>query len=220
MPLVYSFVARGNDILADHAAFSGNVKQIAGDLLPKVEAEKCTFTAQQHTFNFLKVQPFTFLVVADEAFGRQLPFAFLDRVNQEFITKHGTKATTAPPGSFQKIFGPQLKQHMEYVQSHPEEISKVAAVQKQVDEVRNIMVDNIDKVLQRGERLEVLVDRTEALSMNAEAFRNQGRTLRRTMWWNNLKVKILIAFLVLVLAVVIFLLACFAGGNNCTKRSG
>jgi hypothetical protein len=34
----------------------------------------------------------------------------------------------------------------EYVQSHPEEISKVAAVQKQVDEVRNIMVDNIDKV--------------------------------------------------------------------------
>jgi hypothetical protein len=74
------------------------------------------------------------------------------------------------------------------------------------------------QVLQRGERLEVLVDRTEALSMNAEAFRNQGRTLRRQMWWNNLKVKILIAFLVLVLAVVIFLLACFAGGNNCTKR--
>lgn len=112
MPLVYSLVARGNDVLADHAAFSGNVKQIAGDLLPKVEADKCTFTAQQHTFNFLRVQPFSFLVVADEAFGRQLPFAFLDRVSQEFVTKHGTIATTAPPGSFQKIFGPQLKQHM------------------------------------------------------------------------------------------------------------
>ena len=33
----------------------------------------------------------------------------------------------------------------------------------QVDEVKNIMVDNIEKVLERGERIELLVDKSENL---------------------------------------------------------
>ena len=33
----------------------------------------------------------------------------------------------------------------------------------QVDQVRNIMVDNIEKVLERGERIELLVDKSEQL---------------------------------------------------------
>lgn len=33
----------------------------------------------------------------------------------------------------------------------------------QVDEVKNIMVDNIEKVLERGEKIELLVDKSENL---------------------------------------------------------
>jgi len=33
----------------------------------------------------------------------------------------------------------------------------------QVDEVKNIMVDNIEKVLERGEKIELLVDKTDNL---------------------------------------------------------
>lgn len=33
----------------------------------------------------------------------------------------------------------------------------------QVDEVKNIMVENIEEVLKRGEKIEVLVDRTDDL---------------------------------------------------------
>ena len=33
----------------------------------------------------------------------------------------------------------------------------------QVDEVKSIMVDNIEKVLQRGEKIELLVDKTDDL---------------------------------------------------------
>lgn len=37
----------------------------------------------------------------------------------------------------------------------------------QVDEVKTIMVDNIEKVLERGERLELLVDKTDNLRTQA-----------------------------------------------------
>lgn len=36
--------------------------------------------------------------------------------------------------------------------------------------------------------------------------------------WQTFKMKIIVVFAVLLLAVVIFLLACFAGGQNCTKK--
>ena len=39
----------------------------------------------------------------------------------------------------------------------------------QVDEVKNIMVDNIEKVLERGERIELLVDKTENLRSQVRA---------------------------------------------------
>lgn len=34
---------------------------------------------------------------------------------------------------------------------------------RQVDEVKNIMVENIEKVLERGEKIELLVDKTDDL---------------------------------------------------------
>eukprot|EP00877_Chromochloris_zofingiensis_P007989 jgi/Chrzof1/3443/Cz12g25180.t1 len=107
----------------------------------------------------------------------------------------------------------------EYCTNHPDEISKVAAVQKKVDEVKNIMVENIEKVLERGERIELLVDKTDDLRFQAEKFQKSGRQLRNKMWWANLKMKIIVVLVVLLAAVVIFLLACFAGGNNCVKKN-
>ena len=76
--------------------------------------------------------PAAFLVVADEAFGRQVPFAFLEKVKEEFFAKWQDKAAGAIAHSLDKSFGPRLKYWMEYCEAHPEELSKVAAVQKKV----------------------------------------------------------------------------------------
>lgn len=77
--------------------------------------------------------------------------------------------------SLQQSFGPQLKRHMQFAADKPEELSKVAVVQKQVSEVKNVMMDNIEKVLDRGEKIELLVDKTENLRTQADAFQ---RTVR------------------------------------------
>jgi uncharacterized membrane protein YidH (DUF202 family) len=45
----------------------------------------------------------------------------------------------------------------------------------------------------------------------ADRFVRTGRTLRRRMWWQNCKMKLVIAFAVVLLAVIIFLLVCFSG---------
>ena len=46
-----------------------------------------------------------FLVVADEGYGRQVPFAFLEKVREEFQQKFADKGRTSPAHSLDKQFG-------------------------------------------------------------------------------------------------------------------
>ncbi|KAB0377573.1 hypothetical protein FD755_012017, partial [Muntiacus reevesi] len=61
-------------------------------------------------------------------------------------------------------------------------------VQNQVDEVIDVMQENITKVIERGERLDELQDKSESLSDNATAFSNRSKQLRRQMWWRGCKI--------------------------------
>lgn len=79
-----------------------------------------------------RLLPAAFLVVADEQFGRQIPFAFLEKVREEWQQKWAEKGPAAAAHSLDKSFGPRLKYWMEYCEQHPEELSKVASVQKKV----------------------------------------------------------------------------------------
>jgi len=45
------------------------------------------------------------------------------------------------------------------------------------------MVQNIESVLARGEKLDVLVDKTDDLQDQAQKFQRQGTMLRKKMWW-------------------------------------
>jgi vesicle-associated membrane protein 7 len=54
-------------------------------------------------------------------------------------------------------------------------------------QVRSVMIDNIDKVLERGDRLELLVDKTANMQGNTVRFKRQARRFRNTVWWRNVK---------------------------------
>lgn len=43
-------------------------------------------------------------------------------------------------------YRPRLRDQMQYCTDHPEEVSKLSRVKAQVDQVKSIMMENIDKV--------------------------------------------------------------------------
>ena len=47
------------------------------------------------------------------------------------------------------------------------------------------MTENIERVLERGERMDLLVDKTDRLGVGAHDFRVRSRGLKRQMWWKN-----------------------------------
>jgi hypothetical protein len=60
-------------------------------------------------------------------------------------------------------------------------------------QVRSVMLDNIDRVLERGDRLELLVDKTAAMEGNTMRFKRQARRFRNTVWWRNVKLTYVVA---------------------------
>ncbi|MEQ2228912.1 hypothetical protein ILYODFUR_013492 [Ilyodon furcidens] len=77
------------------------------------------------------------------------------------------------------------------------------SVQSQVDEVIDVMQENISKVIERGERLDDLQDKSESLSDHASAFSSRAKQLHRRMWWRDTKMKMIIALVVVALLLII-----------------
>ncbi|KAL3359949.1 hypothetical protein AABB24_016450 [Solanum stoloniferum] len=97
---------------------------------------------------------------------------------------------------------------MKYCVDNPEEINKLAKVKAQVSEVKGVMMQNIEKVLDRGEKIELLVDKTENLRSQAQDFRQQGTKIRRKLWYENMKIKLIVLGIIIALILIIILSVC------------
>ncbi|KIY95362.1 Vesicle-associated membrane protein [Monoraphidium neglectum] len=189
----------------------------------------------RHTFNFYKTTEWLYLAVADEAFGRQaravacagvaqratdgVPYAYLERIAEAWEGDFARRAQRAGPHSFNRSFGPRLKEQMDFLNANPEAINRVAAVQRKVEDVKSVMVENIDKVVLRGERIQLLVEAAEELEASANQFRKQGRALRQQFWWQNVKTKVaVVGGISLILAFILVFCICFAGANRCVPN--
>ncbi|KNZ81005.1 Vesicle-associated membrane protein [Termitomyces sp. J132] len=81
------------------------------------------------------------------------------------------------------------------------------------------MVQNVEQILNRGERIELLVDKTDVMAGQATAFRRGARTVRRQMWWRNQKILALSIIVGLIILWIIAAQFCGAGLNQCSSRS-
>jgi vesicle-associated membrane protein 2 len=84
---------------------------------------------------------------------------------------------------------------------------KLQQTQAKVDEVVGIMKVNVDKVLERDQKLSELDNRADALQMGAAQFEQQAGKLKRKYWWKNLKMMIIIGIICIILLIIII-------GNN------
>jgi Regulated-SNARE-like domain/Synaptobrevin len=148
-------------------------------LLTKIPCETDTrrsYEYDKHTFHVIVDQGITFLCMSEIGLKRRIAFAFLDDVKREWRERAGSSEGSAIAFSFNESFAPVLKQRMEYFSSNPN-ADHIGKVQLQIDSVKDVMLENIDRVLERGEKIELLVDKTDRLNQEAFKFRKSVRLL-------------------------------------------
>lgn len=130
---------------------------------------KMSYVYDKHIFHYIVDNGMTFLCMADESTKRRITFAFLEDIKGLWRERIGEAEKSALAFSLNDMFAPILRQRMEYYAGNPQATDNISKVQAQIDNVRDVMMENIDKLLERGEKVELLVDKTEKL--NAQAFK-------------------------------------------------
>ncbi|XP_049270503.1 neuronal Synaptobrevin isoform X7 [Rhipicephalus microplus] len=87
---------------------------------------------------------------------------------------------------------------------HQAASKRIQQTQAQVDEVVGIMRVNVEKVLERDQKLSDLDDRADALQQGASQFEQQAGKLKRKFWWKNCKmIAIMVGIGVVVVVIII-----------------
>ncbi|GCE97521.1 Vesicle membrane receptor protein [Zygosaccharomyces mellis] len=81
--------------------------------------------------------------------------------------------------------------------------NKTAALKAEIDDTVGIMRDNINKVAERGERLTTIEDKADNLAVSAQGFKRGANRVRKQMWWKDLKMRLCLFFVCIILIVVI-----------------
>lgn len=210
MSIIYSLIARGTTVLVDYTESSGNFQQITGSILQKIplhDDTKCTYVSGSYHFHVIVDDGLVYLCMADEDFGKRQPYAFLEEIKRKFVNSSlKQRAISAHAYEFRRDFGQVLASQMSlYSDPGYDESDQIAKVRKEVNEVKDVMTQNIEKVLERGEKIDVLVGKTEELDHSSQVFHRQAKRLRREMWWKNKKICLILVFVVAIIIAVIVL---------------
>ncbi|KZF23108.1 synaptobrevin-domain-containing protein [Xylona heveae TC161] len=223
-PLLYSCIAYHTTILAEHTSSpSSKASSLASVILPKIthdSPQKLTYTHNDNYIHYIADAPsdhpgadpsaggLTYLVIARSDLGRRIPFGYLVEIKKRFLASYNPQSTDfgALPSYGAAAFNSELKTLMtEYGTTKAGQADAITNVQNEIENVKGIMTENIERVLERGERIDLLVDKTDRLGGSARDFRVRSRSLRRRMWWKNIRL------MFLLVVVIIFLIYLFVG---------
>ena len=193
MSIIYSVVARGTTILAEHTSASTsttNAPQVASLILEKIQPEdasKLTYVYGDHLVHYITTAAtetihdgVTYMCITSDTEGRRVPFLFLTSIQNLFTEQFSEHdITTAPPYGLNS-FAKTLKAQMEWADGGAKGPGqdKAKEVREEMDAVKDVMVQNIERVLERGERIDLLVNKTDHMNQTAFAFRQRSTTLR------------------------------------------
>ncbi|KKF93986.1 hypothetical protein CFO_g3659 [Ceratocystis platani] len=111
------------------------------------------------------------VIISDHDYPALAAHQILSKVVDEFLSDHPktTWATGSPALSM-----PQLKEYLAKYQN-PEEADSIMKIQKELDETKIVLHKTIESVLQRGEKIDDLVAKSDGLSAQSKMFYGQAK---------------------------------------------
>jgi len=113
-------------------------------------------------------------VITDADYPGRVAFTLLGKVVEEFTKKYGQSLESYTKDTELKVdaLDALLIKYQE-----PREADSIMKLQKDLDETKDVLVKSIDQLLVRGERLEVLAEKSQDLSFQSKAFLKQSEKM-------------------------------------------
>eukprot|EP00118_Oscarella_pearsei_P025063 m.307422 g.307422 ORF g.307422 m.307422 type:complete len:201 (+) comp42258_c0_seq1:81-683(+) len=136
--------------------------------------ERKTVKEQEYRCHvFIRSDSLSGVLIADHEYPQRVAFTFLSKVLDQYSTEFPKDAARwASPSSNHSW--PVLDQLLAKYQN-PTDADPMTKVQAELDETKIILYDTIEAVLQRGEKLDDLVKKSDDLSLASKSFYKEAR---------------------------------------------
>ncbi|KAJ2758919.1 palmitoyltransferase [Coemansia sp. BCRC 34490] len=162
----------------DLSSFSFFQRGVAGefvDFLTSMVAERAEVGAamavakESHVAHVLRSsRNLCVVAVTDTEYPAMVARSLVGKITSEFREKYSSDAVDNATVKDQLVFDP-LEQYIEKYQD-PQQADTIMKVQKELDDTKAVMHQTIESLLQRGERLDTLVDKSKDLSFQTKSF--------------------------------------------------
>jgi hypothetical protein len=144
-----------------------------------------------------------YILICQQSYPQRVAITCLEEVQRQFCSKVDVhKAATAKDGAFSRTCA-QLFQKICDKYDNLSEVDKLSAVSKKVETVKLTMQENVDLALQNCVKLETIEAAAEELQQQAGVFKKSAHDLKNKMWWKNIKMWLIIGFIVLLILGII-----------------
>lgn len=227
MSIVYTLVARGQSVLCEYTDQSGNFPTVTRAVLKHLAqhepnaaapASKSVFPYNEFNFFFLHDDGITYMCMAEERVHANVAFMMLAEVQTAFLARYKQQAQTALAYAMTS-FNPTLDSLMKKYDNYKIE-TPMSQVRQKMERVKTLMIDNVNQLMERGEKIELLVTRTNKLQQDAMKYEKSAKKLKNVYWWMNVKYWIYSTLALAVLALAISFMICGIDFSSCVARIG
>lgn len=114
------------------------------------------------------------IIISDHEYPALVAHQLLSKVMDEFLTSHPRSAWSSATAN--SITMPELKEYLTKYQD-PHQADSIMKIQRELDETKIVLHKTIESVLQRGEKIDDLVAKSDGLSNQSKMFYRKTQPL-------------------------------------------
>jgi len=109
------------------------------------------------------------VIISDKEYPMRVAYSLINKILDEFLQQYPRPRWPIDTSKDANLNFPQLGTYLSRFQD-PRQADTIMRVQQELDETKVVLHKTIESVLQRGEKLDTLVDRSEQLSQSSRMF--------------------------------------------------
>ncbi|KAL9130236.1 MAG: hypothetical protein Q9217_001529 [Psora testacea] len=113
------------------------------------------------------------IIITDADYPALVAHQLLSKVVDEFLSRYPRSSFSSPKPPTLPL--PQLKEYIEKYQD-PQQADSILKIQKELDETKIVLHKTIESVLERGEKIDSLVEKSDGLSAQSKMFYKQAKS--------------------------------------------
>jgi len=200
MPITHAVIAYQQDILVE----VGNNSQVAHrviNLVPTNTSIRKSYSYDEQVYHVWGSENgLVALCASDKSLSLKVCFGFLQDIRTRFLDAY-PQFQYSPPQTFVE-FSRILKDRMQFF-STDSSVDTMKQASKQINQLQDVMKENIEKVLEREEKIEILLENTDGLQEEATGFKQAGKQVQKTMYWRDKKRNCCLIVCCIIVSVVI-----------------